>query len=453
MHSSIFKPINVRLFSRRLQKRSIDKKERTQKKIECEYQQKKKKGKENKKQKGNIMERFYVAEKSDIQELKNKTKNSNTTRSTCNWIRVFQTWAKNREYNVNLNEYDVETLNTTLEHFYAEVRKQNGKDYEPDSLAVMQAALDRFLREKDYPKSIIKDNEFKSSKEVLEGKARMLRESGLGKKPNASRSLTKQEEEVLWDCGELGSDTPSSLQNTLWFFLGQHLGFRGRQEHYSLKVEHFKICISDNGTEYLTFVEGITKTRQGGLHKKPRLIQPKMFATGTARCPLSFFKKFISKRPPSLKEEGPFYLSPIINPVNENIWYKTVPLGVNSLNNILKTMVERSPLTEKTNLTNHSVRKTVVKKLKKAGYQKAEIVDITGHSSVKGLNSYCEGDELQQQQMSNAIEAVTSSKHPVTGNFDFGVFPREEKENKVQFNFFNCNVTLNAGSSISSSQG
>ena len=55
--------------------------------------------------------------------------------------------------------------------------------------------------------------------------------------------------------------------------------------------------------------------------------------------------------------------------------------------------------------------------------------------------------------MSNAIEAVTSSKHPVTGNFDFGVFPREEKENKVQFNFFNCNVTLNAGSSISSSQG
>ena len=71
LHSSIFKPINVRLLSRRLQKRSIDKKERTQKKIECEYQQKKKKGKENEKQKGNIMERFYVAEKSDIQELKN----------------------------------------------------------------------------------------------------------------------------------------------------------------------------------------------------------------------------------------------------------------------------------------------------------------------------------------------------------------------------------------------
>ena len=44
----------------------LTKKNALKKKIECEYQQKKKKGKENKKQKGNIMERFYVAEKSDM---------------------------------------------------------------------------------------------------------------------------------------------------------------------------------------------------------------------------------------------------------------------------------------------------------------------------------------------------------------------------------------------------
>jgi len=150
--------------------------------------------------------------------LRNKTKNTNTTSSTSNWIRVFQSWAKNRGYEEQIDCYEVETLNSILEVFYAEVRKQNGKDYEPDSLAVMQASLDRYLREKDYPKSIIKDKEFKSSKEVLEGKARILRESGMGKKPNASRSLTKQEEEILWQCGELGSDTPSSLQNTFGFY-------------------------------------------------------------------------------------------------------------------------------------------------------------------------------------------------------------------------------------------
>ena len=104
------------------------------------------------------MERFVVVDKSKIEELKKKTINTNTTSSTCNWVRVFQSWAKSREYQENLNQYDV-----TLESFYAEVRKQNGQEYEPDSLAVMLAAIDRYLREKNYPKSIIKDKEFRKT--------------------------------------------------------------------------------------------------------------------------------------------------------------------------------------------------------------------------------------------------------------------------------------------------
>ena len=51
----------------------------------------------------------------------------------------------------------------------------------------MQAAFDRHLKANDYPKSIIKDKEFTSSRQVLEGKAKTLRESGMGKKPNVSR--------------------------------------------------------------------------------------------------------------------------------------------------------------------------------------------------------------------------------------------------------------------------
>ena len=71
---------------------------------------------------------------------------------------------------------------------YAEVRKESGEDYEPDSLRVMQAALERHLKSKLYQKSIIKDLEFLSSRKVLERKARKLREEG---------SLTNEEEETL----------------------------------------------------------------------------------------------------------------------------------------------------------------------------------------------------------------------------------------------------------------
>ena len=36
-------------------------------------------------------------------------------------------------------------------------------------------------------------------RKVLEGKARKLHELGMGKQPNKAQSLTKEEEEMLWE--------------------------------------------------------------------------------------------------------------------------------------------------------------------------------------------------------------------------------------------------------------
>ena len=52
-----------------------------------------------------------------------------------------------------------EQLDKVLERFFACVCKQDGTDYEPGSLKVMQAALDRHLKEEDYSLSITKDRE------------------------------------------------------------------------------------------------------------------------------------------------------------------------------------------------------------------------------------------------------------------------------------------------------
>ena len=52
-------------------------------------------------------------------------------------------------------------------------RKKDGSDYEPDSLRVMIASLDRHLKEAGSNMSIAKDKEFVNSRKVLEGKARL----------------------------------------------------------------------------------------------------------------------------------------------------------------------------------------------------------------------------------------------------------------------------------------
>ena len=70
-----------------------------------------------------------------------------------------------------------------------------------------------------------------------------------------------------------------------------------------------------------------------------------------------------------------------------SVWDKKTPIGKNTINNIMKTMKKNSFLKvtcPDKKLTNHSDRKTVVKKLKSSGVPKCELKNITGHSSKQG---------------------------------------------------------------------
>nr|XP_058973680.1 uncharacterized protein KIAA1958-like [Pocillopora verrucosa] len=192
----------------------------------------------------------------------------------------------------------------------------------------MLAALDRYLKEHDYKYSIIRDREFHQSKLVLEGKVKCLRQQGKGKRPNAANALTAEEEKMLWSEQSLGDCSPRVLSQTMWWILTQHFGLRGRQEHHSMEVEDFSFCVDDSGTEYVTFKENPTKTRQGGLNTKHRNVLPKMFATGGQRCPVELLKQ---------------YLAIIENP-KTNVWYKKQRLGVNSIDNMMKSVVKNTAL-------------------------------------------------------------------------------------------------------------
>jgi len=111
--------------------------------------------------------------------------------------------------------YEPGELNKLLKQFYATVRKQDGTDYEPDSLRVMATAIDHHLKENDYKYSIMRDRQFWGSKQVLEGKARRLRQDGKGKRPSKSRSLTSSEETELWEQRKLGNHSPQVLIQTI----------------------------------------------------------------------------------------------------------------------------------------------------------------------------------------------------------------------------------------------
>ena len=131
--------------------------------------------------------------------------------------------------------------------------------------------------------------------------------------------MSRQEELSLWESGQLGSMNGRTLLHKMWRLFTMHFGLRSRD---------FVLKKHNDDRQYITFSENTTKTRQGGLRKKERLITPKMFATGVTRCPVALFMQYVSRRPETLRENGPFYLAIIARPITD-VWYKVSRLGIN----------------------------------------------------------------------------------------------------------------------------
>ena len=118
----------------------------------------------------------------------------------------------------------------------------------------------------------MRDREFQGCPDVLEGRARYLRqELGMGK-CHKKESLTMQDEEILWNSSQLVGHNSRSLQ------------------HHVVPVDGtFRTTWATGKLRESLTKESFIKKRHGGVRQKSQAVLPKMFATGTDRCPVNFF--------------------------------------------------------------------------------------------------------------------------------------------------------------------
>ena len=90
---------------------------------------------------------------------------------------------------------------------------------------------------------------------------------GIGAEAKHTEVFSTDEEDVLWKTGTLGTSSPSSLMNAVFYNNGKILCLRGGEEHRKLKISQFRFD-SDEGSMLLllkmarrTAVE-VTKIRQ-----------------------------------------------------------------------------------------------------------------------------------------------------------------------------------------------
>ena len=93
-----------------------------------------------------------------------------------------------------------------------------------------------------------------------------------------------------------------------------------------------------------------------------------MFSVGGERCLVDLFKQFVERRPLNMRWSGPFYLSIKRNRrLNDNIWFKSQPMRVNIISNMMKTTVAGTIALKK---VAKSLRITVLERQQSASWRK-----------------------------------------------------------------------------------
>ena len=119
----------------------------------------------------------------------------------------------------------------------------------------------------------------------------------------------------------------------------------------------------------------------------------------------------------------------------------------------MKNMASQADIQGK-KLTNHSARKTLVKKLKAANQPRSVIISVTGHTNERSLADYEEGDEKEQRLISSIIsaECATAQSSRVRQPLErldavntavANTFLMNDERSVTVNHFHGCQVTIN----------
>ena len=317
-----------------------------------------------------------------------------------------------------------EELNACLKCFYTSARKQDGSFYETTSLKSIRAAIDRFLRSPPRSKefSITTDAAFTEANKVLDAFIKELRKSGKIAGVVHKRSISKEQIQKLYDCGELGAadcTNPAQLQRTVWFYICLFFGRRGRENQRAMKPGMLSLRVTPQGVEYFELDRRFpgsllaTKNHQGGLADAEDESDAKIFSVpDSPRCPVKTIKTYLAHLNPKLdvlfqrpREVG----TEKFKPAKEEVWYCNAPIGAATLDNMLKTMSKRAGI--EPHLTNHCLRATSVTVLSDNHCETRHIKAMTGHKSDHSIESYNQRPSFEQQRkMSNILSSCLLNK-------------------------------------------
>ena len=352
----------------------------------------------------------------DVEAYITSMKKGNTVKATSRDVANVKRWLAVNKWELReLDDIPVKDLDGYLSQMWISIRKKDGGEYEPSTLEQIKCSLDRHLREKSSGQLTLRSNDFHLSNRALTARKMELKQHGLGRRAHKALQITDTDEDKLWEKKEMGTDTPTALQFTLFFMLTKGMGFRGREQHRKLRFGDIVLGRNADGLRYLEFHERDSKTMDGSGNSDWRATVPRIYSDGTERDPINVYEEFVRRRPTTSRaKDSPFYLTPVptkrilADEIN-SAWFYATPMGQNTLGQLMKRACDAAGIDGKK--TNHSLRKSTVKTLQKAGVAPHKICQITGHKNPSSLKSY--DDELEEEEQI-AYSNLLSTRKPLS---------------------------------------
>lgn len=96
-------------------------------------------------------------------------------------VKIFERWLIDSVHKISrkVEEIPPPQLNIYLKDFFSSVKKVDGTEYNPVSLSTLRSSLDRYLREYNYPCSIVRSEDFLSSQLAYKDRLQKLKLSNL----------------------------------------------------------------------------------------------------------------------------------------------------------------------------------------------------------------------------------------------------------------------------------
>ncbi|XP_042315313.1 zinc finger MYM-type protein 2 isoform X4 [Sceloporus undulatus] len=239
-------------------------------------------------------------------------------------------------------------LNFGLAHFVNEIRRPNGENYAPDSIYYLCLGIQEYLTGSNRKDNIFLDPNYQTFEQEINKILRSWQPSIL---PDGS-IFSRVEEDYLWRIKQLGSHSPATLLNTLFYFNTKYFGLKTVEQHLRLSFatvyRHWKqnpltmeskaclryqvssLCGTDNEEDKITTGKRKHEDDEPVFEQSENTADP-------SRCPVKMFECYLSKSPPNLSQRmDVFYLQPAYPVSSDNpVWYTSTSVDRNTLENML----------------------------------------------------------------------------------------------------------------------